>query len=302
MSNSLDYRKNRMRTVQEMWGGQLQNSLFLAYEIPKDLFGDLLRSVAIYVAKAMHFEYTGDEEVYMARLDNARDCRRNITPNGGVVPKSEYILEYNAVIKAWCEIAREFSSKSPQLLKRFRLTPNVRIKFAKELEENQGRGLDTALPHSDAWVEGPWGMNCHMPLFGDLNRNRLHFYKLIDEAKFSDEMLVHSPDYVSMQWVMDYFTDDELIPARGFLNLSDYALLHKTQRDQGSGTRISIDTTIFIGDHDVLPDRRAEYMDHIPKIGEDLILKCNVSESDNFWEKKSAFSHYTSGSIERIEL
>jgi murein DD-endopeptidase MepM/ murein hydrolase activator NlpD len=41
-----------------------------------------------------------------------------------------------------------------------------------ELCRRIGRGLNTALPHSDAWVEGPWGMNCYFPLFGDVKKNQ----------------------------------------------------------------------------------------------------------------------------------
>ena len=50
--------------------------------------------------------------------------------------------------------------KKPSLLRYFRMTPNIRIKFGKDLKDNLKRNLNTSHPHSDAWVEGPWGMNC----------------------------------------------------------------------------------------------------------------------------------------------
>ena len=98
----------------------------------------------------------------------------------------------------------------PEYLKKFRLTPNIRIKYSQELEDNVGRGLDTALPHSDAWVEGPWGMNCHMPIFGDADNNYLHFYKLKDESKFNDNFLETSAEYTDMQWTVDYYENDTI--------------------------------------------------------------------------------------------
>jgi hypothetical protein len=192
-------------------------------------------------------------------------------------------------------------AKNPALLRRFRLTPNIRIKFAKEIEENVGRGLDTALPHSDAWVEGPWGMNCHLPLFGDVKNNYLHFYKLKDEASFQESYLEKASSYDEMSWVVDKYENDNFVPKAGYVNVSDYALIHKTMRRNGCGARISIDTTIFIGDHDVHPDRRSEYLDRIPFIGQDLYVATSL-RSGEIADKKTHFSHYTTGSLRHIKL
>jgi hypothetical protein len=205
-------------------------------------------------------------------------------------------------IRSWCNIVKEFIKDDPSYLKKFRLTPNIRIKYAEELEDNVGRGLDTAWPHSDGWVEGPWGMNCHLPIFGDTNNNYLHFYKLKDESKFEDFFLDTSEVYTKMQWVVDFYEDDTIVPERGYINVSDYALLHKTKRNPGAGTRVSIDTTIFAGDHDVHPDRKTEYLDTIPNIGEELFIACLRSEVDEISDKKTVFSHYTSGSLKHITL
>ena len=256
----------------------------------------------MYIAKALHFDYSEDEDVFIQRLNDSRHDRTNVTPNGGVVPKKEYALEYNMFIRSWCNIVKEFIKDDPSYLKKFRLTPNIRIKYAEELEDNVGRGLDTAWPHSDAWVEGPWGMNCHLPIFGDTKNNYLHFYKLKDESAFEDFFLDTSEVYTNMQWVVDFYKDDTLVPERGYINVSDYALLHKTKRNPGAGTRVSIDTTIFAGDHDVHPDRKTEYLDTIPNIGEELFIACLRSEVDEVSDKKTVFSHYTSGSLKHITL
>jgi hypothetical protein len=287
----------------EEWGATLINPLYLAWPIPPDLLSDLTRSIGLYVAKAFNFQYTDDEAEFMRRLDAQREYRVNITPNGGVVPKREYQLEYNLFLRSWCNCVRAMIANKPELLKKFRVTPNIRIKFGKELEENVGRPLDTALPHSDAWVEGPWGMNCHIPVFGDFKRNYLFFYKLRDESKFSEDLLKNAATYNEMQWVLDFYAPDEdLIPLAGHINISDYALVHKTHRSNPCGTRISIDTTIFSGDHDVHPDREKEYLGYVPQIGENLIIKCRRSVTDDITDKQSTFSHYTSGNIEQIKI
>jgi len=302
MASTLDYRKSRMQLACKIWGMEAVNNLFARKRIPEDLHNDLQESIMRYIAKALHFPFNEQEVEFIARMDEAKKNRQNVTPNGGVVPKKEFALEYNMFIRSWCEIIRELVKDGPEFLRRFRLTPNIRIKFAQELEDNVGRGLDTAYPHSDAWVEGPWGMNCHLPILGDTENNYLHFYKLKDENAFTDEFLSTSPDYKQMQWVMQYYEDDSIKPERGFVNLSDYALIHKTQRNSGAGSRVSIDTTIFIGDHDVHPDRELEYLNSIPRIGQNLYISCQKSELDDIENKKSQFSHYTSGNLRYVTL
>jgi hypothetical protein len=300
--SSLQYRKDRMTTMANQWGASKVNDLFIHKKIPEALYDEVRRSIGMYIAKALHFQYTEDEELFIQRLNDSRHDRTNVTPNGGVVPKKEYALEYNLFIRSWCNIVKEFIKDDPSYLKKFRLTPNIRIKYAEELEDNVGRGLDTAWPHSDAWVEGPWGMNCHLPIFGDTKNNYLHFYKLKDESAFEDFFLDTSEVYTNMQWVVDFYKDDTIVPERGYINVSDYALLHKTKRNPGAGTRVSIDTTIFAGDHDVHPDRKTEYLDTIPNIGEELFIACLRSEVDEVSDKKTVFSHYTSGSLKHITL
>ena len=300
--SSLQYRKDRMTQMANNWQMEKVRDLFICKQVPQKLYSDLCQSIGIYIARALHFEYTPDEAEFIKRLDASRQDRLNVTPNGGVVPKKEFALEYNFFIRSWCNLVANLIEDKPEYLKKFRLTPNIRIKYSQELEDNVGRGLDTALPHSDAWVEGPWGMNCHMPIFGDADNNYLHFYKLKDESKFNDNFLETSAEYTDMQWTVDYYENDTIVPEKGYINISDYALIHKTNRLPGAGSRVSIDTTIFAGDHDVHPDRKAEYLDAIPKIGEELFIACNVGEFEPPHEKNTVFSHYTSGTLKHVKL
>ena len=97
--SSLQYRKDRMTKLANAWHADKVRDLFISWDIPKQLHDNLTRSIGIYVAKALNFEYTSDETEFMKRLDANRDNRTNVTPNGGVVPKKEYALEYNAFLK-----------------------------------------------------------------------------------------------------------------------------------------------------------------------------------------------------------
>jgi len=299
---SLEYRKKRISELANSWEMQNINDLFVSKEISKKSLYDLKNSVSLYVSKALDFQYS-DEDDFMTQVEKNKANRDNVTPNGAIVPKRDYQLEYNLFIKSWCNCIRELSENNPDLIKKFRVTPNLRIKYGDELADNVDRGLNTGLPHSDAWVEGPWGMNCHVPLFGDTDNNFLHFYKLKDESLFDEEkFLALSKTYKEMQWVLEYYESDHVVPNKNSINISDYALIHNTYRNPGCGARISIDTTIFVGDHEVHSDREVEYDNNIPDIGSETLIVCNRKVSDQVMEKKSTFSHYSTGNAKRISM
>ena len=221
--------------------------------------------------------------------------------NGAIVPKREFHLEYNLVLRSWCELVAQMSKKNPKLLKLFRITPNIRIKFGKELRDNKKRELSTSYPHSDAWVEGPWGMNCYIPFFGDIKNNNLQFYQPID--KFDESFLSISPSYKKMQWVMKYYKKiNKITPMPGYVNLSDYAAIHNTFRNKNCGTRVSIDTTVFVGNYKPHKDRLKEYTNTIPKIGLTNFVDSGQYQIDKHAEKKSAYSHYTSKVLKLIKF
>ena len=299
---SLKYRKKRIQELSSSWKMLKVNDLFVSKEISKKSLYDLKNSVALYVSRALDFQYN-DEDDFMIQVEKNKSNRDNVTPNGAIVPKREYQIEYNLFVKAWCNCIKELSEDNPDLIKKFRVTPNLRIKYGKELADNIDRGLNTGLPHSDAWVEGPWGMNCHVPLFGDTDNNFLHFYKLKDESLFDEsKFLTKSKSYKEMQWVCEYYESDNIIPNKNSINISDYALIHNTHRNLGCGARISIDTTIFVGDHEVHSDREVEYDNHIPDIGEETMIICNRKVSDEIMEKHTVFSHYSTGNAKRINI
>ena len=248
----------------------------------------------------MSIKFEANDEEFLKNVDKGKNNRKNITPNGAVVPKREYHLEYNMVLRSWCELVKQIIRNDKKMLKLFRITPNIRIKFNKELKENINRELSTSVPHSDAWVEGPWGMNCYIPLLGDIKNNNLKFYE--PKLKFDESFLTSSPSYKQMQWVMDFYRPLKIVPQIGFVNLSDYAAIHNTFRKKGCGTRISIDTTIFVGNHFPHRDRLKEYTSKIPSIGLNQFIDSGQYAADKPVEKKSVFSHYTSKALRMIKF
>ena len=301
---SLNYRIDRLGRLSSRLGGRLVTPLILEYEVTKPLFRNLIHSVKHYLQRALHLSdmelFVGDvEECLLARFED----RVNITPNGAVVPKSEFALEYNLMLSAWCEIGRELWSLAPEHFTQFRLTPNIRLKFGVDFSDNLSRPLNTAIPHSDAWVEGPWGMNIFLPLLGDTENNFLQYFNLKRVEDFRDEFLDANPSYVDMQWVREYYEEvSDFIPRVGCLYISDYAAIHRTFRNFGAGPRVSLDSTLMVGNKAVHPDRECEYVPSPPEIGRSLYAACLRSENDAVRDKLTSFSHYTTSNIKWIPL
>ena len=303
--SSLAYRESRIAHFCSKIGGRLVTPLIIELALPEKLYRNIINAAMDYIRSALHLSYDSyhDDTTFCLSLEANRLNRRNVTPNGAVVPKLEYALEYNRFIKAWCDLGKFLKNLAPTEIRYFRLTPNVRVKFSEELTDNVGRGLNTSIPHSDAWVEGPWGFNFHIPLLGDTERNFLRFYHLKSRSSFSDEFLTEATDYNEKSWVLDHYTKIEnFTPLKGCAYFSDYAAIHDTHRRPGATVRVSIDSTIMVGNHEIHKDRIVEYVSQIPEIGSEYFIRCLRSEDDSIAPKKSAFSHYTTGNLEIVSL
>ena len=298
---SLEYRYQRINKITTAWKLNKVHPLITSYKMPKDFFESFKANVKFYISKALKVKFDEDDKIFIKNINKVRNNRTNVTPNGAVVPKREYNLEYNFVLRSWCELMRQMTINNPKLLKLFRITPNIRIKFGKELTENKKRGLSTSYPHSDAWVEGPWGMNCFIPFFGDTKKNNLIYYEPI--SKFDEKFLKTSPTYTEMQWVTKYYRPiKNLNPKPGFVYISDYASIHNTQRKKNCGTRISIDTTFFVGNHEPHSDRKKEYKNKLPDIGINQFVDAGQYQKEKYAEKVSVYSHYTSKVLKVIKF
>lgn len=305
MNNSTyQYRLDRFNTIKNSWSLEKVHDLLLAYSPNEILLKDFKNSVMQYIAKAFYFDVTFDENHFMDCLESRMHIKDNITPNGAVVPKKEYQLEFNLVLRSWTKIIKEMIANDPSLLSKTRMTPNIRIKFGQDPIENVGRGLNTAYPHSDAWVESSFGINCYTPLIGDIENNNMDFYEPIDPDNFKDEFLANAKSYADMQWVLDHYQFNPSIrPQKGKIHFSDFALIHNTSRKPNSRVRVSIDTAIYVGEHSPHSDRIDEYMNDIQIIGEDLFIATSRSiNEESIVDKRSHFSHYTSGTLKILDL
>ncbi len=299
---NLKIRTDRINLITKKWKLKKLHPLITSYKMDEDFFEEFKFNLKLYISKALKIKFENNDKLFIQNINKARNNRTNITPNGAVVPKREYHLEYNLVLRSWCELIKRITKNDPKLLKLFRITPNIRIKYGTELKDNLNRGLSTSLPHSDAWVEGPWGMNCFIPFIGDIKNNNLKFYEP-KKNKFDSKFMSISSTYKKMQWVMNsYKPIKNFYPKKGFVNISDYAAIHNTNRQKNCGTRISIDTTIFVGNYQPHKDRIKEYTKKIPNIGLNEFVDSGQYESSKFAKKISTFSHYTSKVLKIIKF
>ena len=299
---SLKIRKERINYISKKWGLKKAHPLIATHKINPDFFKEFKFNLKLYISKALKIDFAADDKIFIKNINQARNNRLNVTPNGAVVPKREYHLEYNIILRNWCELVKQLTKKKPKLLKLFRITPNIRIKFGQELKDNKNRGLSTSLIHSDAWVEGPWGMNCFIPFFGDIKKNNLRFYEP-KKNEFNENFMKIAKTYKEMQWVLKHYKPiNNFYPRKGFVNISDYSAIHNTFRSKNCGTRISIDTTIFVGNYKPHKDRIREYTNKIPDIGLRQFVDSGQYESKKHASKLSTFSHYTSKVLKIVKF
>ena len=123
------------------------------------------------------------------------------------------------------------------------------------------------------------------------------------KSEFDEKFLKTSPTYTKMQWVKDYYKPIKKInPKPGVVYISDYASIHNTFRKKNCDTRVSIDTTLFVGNHEPHKDRKKEYRSTIPNVGLSEFIDAGQYETNKHVEKISTYSHYTSKVLKVVKL
>lgn len=281
----LEYRVSRIESLQKQLEGVRVHKLMFAIRLPPFYLARFKLSVLNYVAAALKIPAV-DEVNLMEFVNNGNFSRDNVTPNGGIVPKNEYQIEYNLVLKYWGEIF-DYFNKTNEIFSRVRIFPSIRLKEGSCDEENVVRPFRTELPHSDSWVDGYWGLNIHMPIFGDLKGNRLEYFYLKDETSFSNKMLGYAKSFEEMQWVLKKCESlGNMAAPPDHLCVSDYLLIHRTKRTEAAKSRISLDSCCVIGKHDYKDDDK-EFVKKIPRFGVDKIYLTEI-KSGTVVEKKSS--------------
>ena len=83
---SIKYRISRIDKISKNWKLNKVHPLIAAYKIEKNLFNDFKFNLKLYISKAMSIKFDDNDKKFTSNVDKARKNRRNITPNGAVVP------------------------------------------------------------------------------------------------------------------------------------------------------------------------------------------------------------------------
>ena len=220
------------------------SGLIAAHEIGSPQWERLVVAACIYMSRCLPDDrliLDGDQIV--DAFESRRSAIGNITPNGMIVPKRHTILEYNALVRAFAGIVDSLGIAD--LIVSWHVPLNLRIKFGDMDQENMRRHHTTEHVHSDSWAgESAESVTVHIPLFGDIERNRVVFYDPPED--FEEEWLGPIPSYLSGSDVAQRYVPNEFAPESRQVILADFAGLHASTRFEGAGARVSIDTTFAL--------------------------------------------------------
>ena len=98
---SLKYRIERIDNMTKSWGLNREHDLIASLPLDKNIFEDFKVKIKLYVSRALNFSFEENDDDFLKKINNARENRKNVTPNGAIVPKKEFQLEYNIILRDW---------------------------------------------------------------------------------------------------------------------------------------------------------------------------------------------------------
>lgn len=178
-----------------------------------------------------------DEAELLAEVRARKDDAVNITPNGLVVPKRDFIMPFNAVQRA---VASAFKSLGiDEIVDAFHVPISLRIADGTVNQARDLRPYATNKMHSDVWAGEPLdAVVVHMPLFGDAENVGVEFCEM-DREKEMQLMRILS-DYAEGTAEAGQLTRYNVVMKLGHAYFADARLLHGTLR-RAPNLRISID-------------------------------------------------------------
>lgn len=253
------------------------DNLLLEYQVPIPQFYNLQAAAAIYLSACLGLDHPELHEIKLLQnIEHAYPHLRNITPNGMVVPKKDFTLEYNLLVQAFSTVIR--SCNIYDLIISWHVPLNLRIKLGTPNLDNLRRNHPTEEVHSDSWAgESSASVTTHLPIFGDSLNNGLKFFT--PPPDFKEEWLGPRSSYRDGREITQRYKEIPHSTRKGYLYFQDFAGLHGTHRNKQAGTRISIDTTFVLKrpqrldgvEHQWRTNERAS-ADVLDRIGSDFLF------------------------------
>lgn len=217
------------------------NDLMLEVKVPKNLIDNIINATRNYLSKCIQIKnntFLKENQIIKCFKKNNLNIK-NITPNGMIVPKNEFTLEFNSIVKAYVDILKYCNIT--KFVESFHFPPNLRIKYSKIEKNHMRRKHPTELMHADTWTgaNNNW-IASHIFLLGDIKNNNIEYAE--PPYNFKEEWL--QPLELSKQGIKiaSNFKKIKYTPKKGSFVLADASILHRSFRKNNSGTRISFDT------------------------------------------------------------
>lgn len=301
---SLDTRKKDFEMFQEDIFYKI-SPLIVSSKINKKLLNNFNNSVIKYLSKSATNSYKLKSEKSIIKFYDLNIGKLNfITPNGAVVPKKETANEFNLITKNFIRIIKSLNIH--RNIVKFHIPLNIRIKFSNIPSSYYLRDRATEKPHSDSWAgESSNCVNFHIPIFGDVNNNKMEFFYPI---KLNEKWLRPLKNFQTGLKYKKYYKKINFKTSKGNLIISDFATLHRTIRKKKCKTRISLDTTFEIKRTNkftiskIHNDRKKEYISF--KKYEKLGDKSKYYFRDsifNFINQDKGFKHFANFRIVKNE-
>ena len=246
---SLASREKNFQQLVSRFECRKHSPLIVSHRIDPALFERLRVAASSYLLRCLpdqskaSSKLLSDEEALLAEFSRQMSVIKNVTPNGIVVPKREFILEYNAFVSAFAQITK--SLRIGDLIDFWVNPPNLRFKNSEVSEKLLARSYASEHTHTEAWI--PLNtrrcFSVFIPILGDAERNRVEFYT--PPSHFDESWLDPQNSYKEGAEIAANYSKIEVPYEKGTLVVTEVATMHATKRLPASGPRISIDVNVI---------------------------------------------------------
>ncbi|WP_413576218.1 hypothetical protein ACLVWU_17690 [Bdellovibrio sp. HCB290] len=278
-------RKKHFDAAVAQTGFQTQESLTASFQIPKNLFSELQKTVMDYLYTSSHHAAV-KKEVLSDFLEAFSSKAKNVSTSGIVIPKSYCDLAFTNVHRVIAEVMTQSNLREGA---EFWIYPfNIRLKGA--VKTSDVLSYPTELPHSETWVGcSKRSVLLHIPVLGDMENNLLKVWK--PGAEMNADWLRPLASYHDANELIRNSQELSVSSQAGQVLMVDSSLLHGTYRHPNAGPRVSIDLNvvlknysndIFPDEHNLLAERQKLSSQDFFEIGKSLRVHSPDGDGDIF--------------------
>jgi len=82
----------------DAWNCKRISDFIKSYKLKKEIFDTMKIYIKKYISKSMEISFLDNDLDFVKLVDKSKNLK-NITPSGAVVPKREFLLEYNLILR-----------------------------------------------------------------------------------------------------------------------------------------------------------------------------------------------------------